>query len=356
MEIVLTGEQKRKIEKLNEELKHLENLLIEKRKNYKETKGDIFAEDGLEDKDSICRHSYIEVKCCYYKPLDKFIAAKIFTFSLDSEKEEKERKRFKKELDHLYKLSFEQNAPEIIHFYGSVEVDNSARIYMELMDFDLFQFYQIHFRLFPEQPFPENLLAWIAISILNALIFCKTNNIIHRDIKPRNILISRNGQIKLCDFGSSSDITALDNRSEGTYAYWAPELFQIEFNESNKSKGEENFKSEVWSLGITLWETAIGRKPYQKKVEELPESNDLPRYKELINNFDIDKMSSNDFTGKYTVDFQDFVKSCLSIVEERPNLELLKHHKFYTRISERTQSLTAYTAEIIKARLFISHN
>jgi serine/threonine protein kinase len=53
------------------------------------------------------------------------------------------------------------------------------------------------------QNFPEELLGYIVVALLKALVACKSQKIIYRDVKPDNILLNRNGEIKLCDFGES---------------------------------------------------------------------------------------------------------------------------------------------------------
>lgn len=94
-----------------------------------------------------------------------------------------------------------------------------------------------------------------------ALKYAHSKNIIHRDIKPGNILISRRGEIKLADFGIASDSNESeeDNKTQtgialGTPAYMPPEQFE------DASRVDE--RADIYALGIMLYEMIVGSKPY----------------------------------------------------------------------------------------------
>lgn len=76
----------------------------------------------------------------------------------------------------------------------------------------------------------------------------------HRDIKPSNILVNSRGNIKLCDFGVSSElVNSVADTFVGTGTYMAPERIQ---------GSAYTVKSDVWSVGLTLMELAIGKFPF----------------------------------------------------------------------------------------------
>ncbi|MCX7994859.1 MAG: serine/threonine protein kinase [candidate division WOR-3 bacterium] len=108
-----------------------------------------------------------------------------------------------------------------------------------------------------EAPLHPVLAASIAREICQALVCAHKNGIIHRDIKPKNILISKEGVIKLTDFGVARDIDAPDLTTTGaiigTPFYMSPE---------QAGGGKVTFQSDIFSLGVVLYEMVTGKKPF----------------------------------------------------------------------------------------------
>jgi serine/threonine protein kinase len=77
--------------------------------------------------------------------------------------------------------------------------------------------------------------------------------VLHRDIKPKNILISTNNQVKLADFGISRNIDSVATTQIGTLFYMATEIF---------SNQPYSFPVDFWSLGCVLYEMVTGQKPF----------------------------------------------------------------------------------------------
>jgi serine/threonine-protein kinase ULK/ATG1 len=135
-------------------------------------------------------------------------------------------------------------------------------------------------------PLNEDKVKYYFKQLLNALLYLHNNNIIHRDIKPKNILLKNNYKdIVLCDFGYSKIKTGLTriNTICGSPLYMAPEIF-------NKDNYTE--KIDIWSIGIILYELLYGIHPYSncKDVSEINTvsknlfSNDILKNINLSNN------------------------------------------------------------------------
>ena len=107
-------------------------------------------------------------------------------------------------------------------------------------------------------PFSESQIYIVIKDILTALIYLHKKNILHRDIKLDNILLDKNNNLKLCDFGISLFIKNNNFYTDrcGTPAYIAPEIIQ------SKYKG---FKSDFWSLGVTLFILLTASPPFKAK-------------------------------------------------------------------------------------------
>jgi mitogen-activated protein kinase kinase len=106
-------------------------------------------------------------------------------------------------------------------------------------------------------PVRVDVLGKIAEAILAGLTYLwKSHHIMHRDIKPSNVLVNSRGNIKLCDFGVSSELEgSVADTFVGTGTYMAPERIQ---------GAQYTVKSDVWSVGLTLMELAVGKFPFTK--------------------------------------------------------------------------------------------
>lgn len=104
-------------------------------------------------------------------------------------------------------------------------------------------------------PVRVDVLGKIAEAVLGGLSYLyKQHRIMHRDMKPSNILVNSKGQIKICDFGVSSELEgSVAETFVGTGTYMAPERIQ---------GAKYTVKSDVWSVGLTLMELAIGKFPF----------------------------------------------------------------------------------------------
>ncbi|KAF9885933.1 hypothetical protein FE257_012223 [Aspergillus nanangensis] len=150
-------------------------------------------------------------------------------------------------------------SPFIIDFYGAFFQEGAVYICVEYMDGGSID------KIYKEGV-PENILRKVALSTVMGLRTLKEDhNIIHRDVKPTNILINTRGQVKICDFGVSGNLVAsIAKTNIGCQSYMAPERIAGGGVQQSGASGGGTYsvQSDVWSLGLTIIECAIGRYPY----------------------------------------------------------------------------------------------
>jgi mitogen-activated protein kinase kinase len=160
------------------------------------------------------------------------------------------------ELDILHRCL----SPFIVDFYGAFFQEGAVYICMEFMNGGSID------KLYGDG-IPENVLRKITLSTTMGLKSLKDDhNIIHRDVKPTNILMNTRGQIKICDFGVSGNLVASFAKTNiGCQSYMAPERIStgsMGMTGANPGGGTYSVQSDIWSLGLTIIECAMGRYPY----------------------------------------------------------------------------------------------
>lgn len=160
------------------------------------------------------------------------------------------------ELDVLHRCV----SPYIIDFYGAFFQEGAVYICMEFMDGGSLD------KLYGDGV-PENILKKVTLATVNGLKSLKDDhNIIHRDVKPTNVLVNTRGQIKICDFGVSGNLVAsIAKTNIGCQSYMAPERISsggMAQAGANSGGGTYSVQSDIWSLGLTIIECALGRYPY----------------------------------------------------------------------------------------------
>ncbi|XP_072326568.1 dual specificity mitogen-activated protein kinase kinase 5 isoform X15 [Scyliorhinus torazame] len=173
----------------------------------------------------------------YHVPSGKILAVKVILLDITVELQ----KQIMSELEILYKC----DSAYIIGFYGAFFVENRISICTEFMDGGSLDVYR---------KIPEHVLGRISVAVVKGLTYLWSLKILHRDVKPSNMLVNTRGQVKLCDFGVSTQlVNSIAKTYVGTNAYMAPE----------RIAGEQyGIHSDVWSFGISFMELALGRFPY----------------------------------------------------------------------------------------------
>lgn len=159
---------------------------------------------------------------------------------------EEELLSLKREVDIMRELRHEN----IIALYDWFETDTDVCVVTEFAEGDLFQILEDDKRLSEDEIHP------LACQLLSALFYLHSHRILHRDMKPQNILIGKNGAVKLCDFGfarAMSRETIVLTSIKGTPLYMSPELVQ---------EKPYDHTADLWSLGCILYELWTGEPPF----------------------------------------------------------------------------------------------
>ncbi|KAM4856238.1 dual specificity mitogen-activated protein kinase kinase 7 isoform 1-T1 [Urocitellus parryii] len=224
-----------------------------------------------------------------------------------------ENKRILMDLDVVLKS---HDCPYIVQCFGTFITNTDVFIAMELMGTCA---EKLKKRM--QGPIPERILGKMTVAIVKALFYLKEKHgVIHRDVKPSNILLDERGQIKLCDFGISGRLvdSKAKTRSAGCAAYMAPERI----DPPDPTKPDYDIRADVWSLGISLVELATGQFPYKNcKTDFEVLTKVLQEEPPLL-------PGHMGFSG----DFQSFVKDCLTKDHrKRPKYNKLLEHNFIKR-------------------------
>ncbi|KMY45045.1 serine/threonine protein kinase [Bacillus sp. FJAT-27916] len=178
--------------------------------------------------------------------LDRDVALKVLR--MDFSNDEEFIKRFHREAQSATSLTH----PNIVSIYDVGEEDGIYYIVMEYVDgMTLKQYIQAF------SPIPVEKALDIMKQITSALALAHQNHIVHRDIKPHNVLIDHEDNVKITDFGIAMALSATSitqtNSVLGSVHYLSPEQAR---------GGMANKKSDIYSLGIVMFELLTGRLPF----------------------------------------------------------------------------------------------
>lgn len=174
--------------------------------------------------------------------------------------------RFQREAQAIARLSH----PNIVSIYDVGQEDNIHYLVMEYVHGD-----NLKNIIKKEGPLPPERALRIVVQICKALQHAHENKIVHRDVKPHNILITYGGWAKLTDFGMAREITA------ATLTYTDTIMGSVHYLSPEQARGQAvGLKSDLYSLGVVLYEMLTGVVPYQgdspiaiaiKHIQEHPE-------------------------------------------------------------------------------------
>ncbi|XP_035768123.1 misshapen-like kinase 1 isoform X4 [Neolamprologus brichardi] len=171
----------------------------------------------------------------------------------------------------------------------------------------------------------EDWIAYICREVLRGLSHLHSHHVIHRDIKGQNVLLTENAEVKLVDFGVSAQLDKTIGRRNtfiGTPYWMAPEVIACDEN----PEATYDYRSDLWSLGITALEMAEGAPPlcdmHPMRALFLIPRNPPPKLK----------------SKKWSKRFLSFVDSCLIKNHlHRPTTDVLLRHAFIKDLANERQ-------------------
>lgn len=197
--------------------------------------------------------------------------------------DQKVAKRFEREMEILKKLKH----PNIIKYYGGVSTPNQQFYAMEMIAGG-----GLDVQLRKSGRFTWEQTVDYGMQIAKALEHAHNAGVVHRDLKPANLLVTKDGVLKLTDFGIARDSEATQltqaGKTVGTLAYMAPEQIT--------GKHPITRRTDLYALGCVMFQMLTGRTPFEsatqpemlfKHIEEEPPSvrefnPDCPRYLEVL--------------------------------------------------------------------------
>jgi len=177
------------------------------------------------------------------------VAIKVFQFDkkADAHEERMLHKAFVAEAALAGKL----NHPHIVDIFDAVVEPDRSYLVMEYVAGTTLETYAV-----PESLLPVSKVVEIIFKCIRALEYACRHGIIHRDIKPGNILLSESGETKVSDFGASFQQKMLDTTQItgiGSPAYMSPEQIRME---------TVTHQTDIYSLGVTMYRLLTGRLPF----------------------------------------------------------------------------------------------
>ena len=203
--------------------------------------------------------------------------------------------------------------PNIVHYFYCEEGDRCVNLFMELCAGSLQSRARDNGRAFNHEESVE-----ITRQVLIAVEYLHSLELVHRDIKPGNVLIGRDGQFKLADFGTATKAKDELVATAGTFRFMAPEVF------SGEQYGQA---CDIWSVGIL----------YLDLVQKLPPPG-FVAMPSLVDDLDASQVT---LPGGLDQDTHNFLSLCLQMDQsQRPSAATLLHHPFF---HNKTESAPGFT-------------
>ncbi|WWD20620.1 hypothetical protein CI109_105096 [Kwoniella shandongensis] len=298
--------------------------------------------DEIEVQGELGKGNYGSVHKVFHRPTGVMMAMKEIRLELDESK----LNGIIMELDILHRAK----APEIVEFFGAFTIESCVYYCMEYMDagsLDTLTGGGVLAKDLTEEDaenaelrVPEPVLRRITAAIVRGLGFLKDElQIMHRDVKPTNVLINKKGEVKLCDFGVSGQLEkSLAKTNIGCQSYMAPERIKSETVNQNPTY---TVSSDVWSVGLSIVELAKGCYPYPPETY----SNVFAQLTAIVNG------AAPTLPKGYSDNANDFVAKCLQKdPNRRPTYAELLEHPFLAADKEAEVDMVGWVATALERR------
>jgi cGMP-dependent protein kinase len=197
-------------------------------------------------------------------------------------------------------LLSKMNNPFLVKLYCCFQDQDHLYFIMEFI-----QGGELFFHLHRETRFDDEKTSFYIAELILALNFLHKNKIIYRDIKPENIIVLKNGYLKLIDFGTAKEIEDRTKTIIGTPHYMAPEVILGR---------EYSFPVDFWSISICMYEFICGEVPFGEREEDPMEI-----YFAIINN----ELYFDEVSIKIDKEFKHIMKKML---DKNPSYRLSNYH------------------------------
>lgn len=263
------------------------------------------------------------VQKALHVPSKQVVALKVIPLDV----KESVRKQIILELKTLYRNQSEY----IVFLYDAFYTDGSILIGLEYMDGG-----SLADLLKASGKIEERVLANITTQVLKGLVYLhKSIHLIHRDIKPSNLLLNTQGKVKIADFGVSGQLAHTLSQAVtwvGTVTYMSPERI---------SGKPYSFDSDLWSLGLTLVECALGYYPYNTEREGKPVS-----FFELLDFIVV--APAPELPSTFSPELRSFISECLQKApEERPSASKLLDHAFIKKYANDDLDMAEWVGSLV---------
>lgn len=284
--------------------------------------------------------------CICYQGYDSTdISKKKFAFKLF---EEKNKKYFDKELSisqHLNTKDFLQTYKHGIAFLSNlsenISKNEKKKVYFLIQEFaengELFDYIYLL-----KRPFSEKISSKILFKIANSIKYLHSQNIAHCDIKPENILITSNFELKLIDFGYSHKFPENSKNNkiyifQGTDTYCSPESIK-------PSLGYDPFKHDVFSFGVVAFVLTMGKFPFNN-----PNFCDM-HYRYIIGK-DYKKFWSDFEKCRISEEFKDFINKLICYnCDDRMSFEQIVEHPWMKKYQNNEKEGNKIIVDELKMR------